>query len=403
MPPHAKEDPQRVPKAHLIASSLALGGMDAMALSASDWTLGRKRIQDLVTKHKLPVLAANLICDDEHPYPDSVVLERGGKRIGIVGITDGPVAGCTVEDPVTVANEAMDKLGAVDFRLVLAPIHRTKLAELNADAVVDGNNAAMYHQPLQVGSAWVLSNGSRGKHLGTAELTWQSDATTWVAFGATDPLEKEVDRLSKVPSKETKARQEHRLQMLADKQAQLDVIANPPADQHWIRHTLTELDDTIADEPAVARIVSEGLAAFEGADVAAAASTEPRVGPTGSDWAGAKACESCHRNQTYHWAQTPHARAWQSLVDDGHAGDNSCFSCHSTGANKEGGPATAAAVSGLRDVQCEACHGAAAKHIADPQTKPTKDPSIEVCTGCHDGDRDGGRFDFDSYRKLVEH
>ena len=58
-----------------------------------------------------------------------------------------------------------------------------------------------------------------------------------------------------------------------------------------------------------------------------------------------------------------HAQAWQTLVDRSQQYDLSCIGCHVTGWDKPGGT-NLAHTDGLRDVQCEVCHGAGSLHVA---------------------------------------
>ena len=93
-----------------------------------------------------------------------------------------------------------------------------------------------------------------------------------------------------------------------------------------------------------------------------------------------------------------------TLVVAKRAADEACWSCHATGANQPGGPALASAVGPFRDVQCEACHGPAAAHVADPAANhPIRSPTAETCTQCHDGERDQGRFELETYLRQVRH
>ncbi len=84
---------QRRIKAELIARSWALGGIDAVALGEADWGLGAEFVRSLVAETDLPVLAANLSCDGKD-FPGSKVVRSPAGRVGLVGVTVGPVDGC---------------------------------------------------------------------------------------------------------------------------------------------------------------------------------------------------------------------------------------------------------------------------------------------------------------------
>jgi 2',3'-cyclic-nucleotide 2'-phosphodiesterase (5'-nucleotidase family) len=91
--------PQNRLKATLVAEALALGGVDVMTLSSSDWQLGRETVFGLVNTFSLPVIAANLRCADKSPFEGFKGLVSAGKRIGFVGVTAGQIEGCVLMDP----------------------------------------------------------------------------------------------------------------------------------------------------------------------------------------------------------------------------------------------------------------------------------------------------------------
>ena len=112
----------------------------------------------------------------------------------------------------------------------------------------------------------------------------------------------------------------------------------------------------------------------------------------------------CHVSQSQQWQTTPHASAWASLMGEGKADDESCFSCHVTGGHHPAGPQSVAEVGPLKDVGCESCHGPGRAHVASPSSETiTSDPPQAVCVQCHDGEQDQGDFDWATYRPQVVH
>ena len=97
-------------------------------------------------------------------------------------------------------------------------------------------------------------------------------------------------------------------------------------------------------------------------------------------YAWADACKSCHDKEYDAWAKTKHATALDRL--SGADQEKECIGCHVTG------PKTRVSDGKKvlnRGVQCEACHGAAAAHVADPTVKTglVKVPGEALCGGCH--------------------
>lgn len=93
-------------------------------------------------------------------------------------------------------------------------------------------------------------------------------------------------------------------------------------------------------------------------------------------YAGVKTCTKCHDMQGESWAETAHAKAFDSLKAGAEADekkkakldpakdytkDKDCIGCHSTGFGKPGGYAVGVEPGGakaLGSVGCESCHGA---------------------------------------------
>jgi hypothetical protein len=103
---------------------------------------------------------------------------------------------------------------------------------------------------------------------------------------------------------------------------------------------------------------------------------------TQSAYAGAAACKTCHAAIYEAWQRTKHAHAIDKLAASDRKGD-ACIRCHVTGAPEQ--IAAEGAKPSHPNVQCEACHGAAAAHAAEPTVKTglARKPGESACTGCH--------------------
>jgi hypothetical protein len=97
-------------------------------------------------------------------------------------------------------------------------------------------------------------------------------------------------------------------------------------------------------------------------------------------FAWAESCKSCHPDIYESWLKTKHAKALDRLSSAEQQQD--CVVCHTTGG---GGKIERDGKIVNKHVQCEACHGAAAAHAADPFNRDglTRTPSAAVCEGCH--------------------
>lgn len=416
---------QRRMKAELIARTMSASGLDAVALGFSDWALGTDFVRSLAAEHRLPVLAANLQCGDERPYPGQKVVEISGRKVGLVGVTEGTVDGCVVEPAAPALKRAIAELGPVDVVLGLLPYDSDRtLAEvlgpgdLGLDVVVDARGKYAVAGPDRKGASWAIGAGSRGKSVGVLTLTWTEGARQWGVEGQADRLKKEVEttrarvdavdaRIAKgeadpVAEQRLRAQREAYARQLTQAERQLAALDGAVLNRLTTREI--QLAASIPDHPETAALVKEAKRRITKAGGADPDRFVARIAPEGSPFAGGEACVGCHQAEHAQWSTTGHARAWQVLVAEDRAMDDDCWSCHVTGAGSPGGPAKAAEAGGLRDVQCEACHGAARDHVAAPDTvKPVRDPAVSVCATCHDGKQDGGRFDPATYRPKVVH
>ncbi len=414
---------QRRLKASLIAETFARGAYDALVLGATDWALGTDFVRELVSEHGLPVLAANLTCDGESPYPGGRVFERGGVRIGVVGVTVGEVEGCEVGDPREGLERAVAELGEVDVRVGLVPVRKllgiTQLVAdgpLPLDFVVDARERTPASGPDSRGHTHFLGAGSQTKSLGVLGLHFDGEGP-WRLVGSADKVlgdlftikQNRANVQARIEASSSTVERTAYEQQRTAYDAQIEeleqLLEEAENDTSGPRFTVVQhdLDRKVGDHDEVRELIE---AAKE--RIAMAAGTDPRRfvprivedGP----YAGGEACVGCHPAQHAQWSKTGHARAWQALVGVNRALDAECWSCHVTGAHKEGGPQEPSDNPGYRDVQCEACHGPGRAHVAAPEeVQPVRNPGAELCQECHDGVRDEGRFDYATYLPKVVH
>ena len=413
---------QRRQKALLIAEAYALAGIDGLALGGNDWALGPQFLWGLVKDHELPVLAANLSCDASVPVVPGRVVEVGGHRVALVGVTEGEVEGCTVEDPVASARTALDALRPYDLSVGLVPF-RSKpevfaMGDAGFDLIVDGQGRHSLGSVERAGQTLLYGAGSRGKHIGVLEATWVEGGTSWAPVGLQASIEQKVSRIQERTAlleerlgQETEPVRVKRLEaQVAAYQRQLDQ-AMAELDQvdvqgsHRLAYREEALSEEVPDHGPTAERVSRALKDMleaEGAPIRY--HLEPHVALEKSVYAGSDVCVGCHQAEHAQWSTTPHARAWQTLVREQRHLDLDCYGCHATGVGQPGGPASPSRVVGMRDVQCEACHGPARAHSQRPMSvKPVRDPEVATCERCHDGDKDGGRFEKGAYWPKVLH
>lgn len=423
--PDGRDLAQRRLKAELIVDGLMLGGLDAMAVGSHDWVLGADWVRDLLARKQAPVLAANLWCDGERPWPASTVVERGGRRIGIVGVTVGEVQGCEVRDPHAALVEAVGSLGEVDLAVGLLPA----TSEREVAAVV-GTGVGLHvlftatgrhsgADPDDLRGTWAYSAGNRGKHLGALRVEWDPRADWFRPVGQESQLQQRIERSERLVAQQrerlasatdaqrtaierTIATYEARL--VADQAALARAHSDEPA--HLLRNQEIPLATSMPEHEGTRKLVDRTLEAIRNLETPSALRglRHPHRMNDNPLWAGSDTCAACHRAEHAQWASTAHANAWQTLVAVTREMDTSCYACHATGVGLEAGPTAPSEVGPFRDVQCEACHGPAKAHVQDPKGHvPARDPGVQACRTCHDGVQDGGRFDYDTYRPKIVH
>ncbi len=148
-----------------MAQGLARGGWDALNVGFVD--LPGLAHLDPTLRAGLPLVSANVSGPGVRPY---VVVERGGRKVGITGITQPGVtlsepAGYTIAEPVAAATPVLAELATkVDVVVLLsyqAEVWAQRLARAHpeVDVVVDANLHRDAFPPATVGhAAWVRAS-----------------------------------------------------------------------------------------------------------------------------------------------------------------------------------------------------------------------------------------------------
>jgi hypothetical protein len=133
----------------------------------------------------------------------------------------------------------------------------------------------------------------------------------------------------------------------------------------------------------------------------------------GATYVGSEKCKECHQQAYAIWKASPHARAYDSLVNATRPSlrqyDGECVLCHVTGFAYTGGFTDEQKTPHLENNGCENCHGPCSLHVKKPGNKklyplmnPFKTPANETeaertarlnrmdmaCMKCHDTDND---------------
>ena len=168
---------------------------------------------------------------------------------------------------------------------------------------------------------------------------------------------------------------------------------------HVYRHELVDLDSEVGEHAE-----TQALVAAAKPKIGEAARGTGEKAPGNMPYVGSSTCLACHPAQFAQWRTTDHSTAWATLVEIGRERDLDCFACHATGALDPRGPQHPAHLGALKNMGCESCHGPGEDHVANPGagTMP-KNVGRKICIGCHDGVKDEGQFEWESYLPRVVH
>ncbi|MEE2750063.1 MAG: multiheme c-type cytochrome [Myxococcota bacterium] len=339
-------------------------------------------------------------------FPPSAVLERGGVRLGVVGLSAQPlapeVAGLVgYRSPVEAAREAVSSLpNGLDLVVAVS-----NLPEVEALAVADevtglaailSTRGSEHEPPRARGETVIIETPSRGRYV--TALRMRLGAASGEALSTGGPA---VDKFGVLLDLRSGARGEPenleaRRKILEATEEVESGLVSAGAGRNLVvvedRPLGSNLDGSAASE----RVINEFQKTV--VEIAVAVAEREESGPS---YAATSACISCHMHQFGTWAFSEHKKAWQSLVERGQGYDPECLGCHSTGFGEPGGFGELSKfnLNRLGAVQCEACHGPLKGHPEDESVAVA--PITEAtCVRCHD-EANSPDFDYDSYLKKA--
>lgn len=117
-------------------------------------------------------------------------------------------------------------------------------------------------------------------------------------------------------------------------------------------------------------------------------------------YVGIKTCSACHADAAAFWENTRHQQAYETLEHANKQYDLSCVGCHVTGFRKPGG-SEVVENKGLKDVQCEQCHGPGSEHVKKPmKSNIQKEAPESVCLDCHTPEH-SDTFSYKAYLRDI--
>lgn len=412
----AAESDQTLWNAQAIAESFEQIGLAAWAPGTNDWAMGATQFEALTRQLGAAPLGANLVGDGLQP----LILQTVGKTtVGVAGVSvpelDGKLPeGLTDKPAEAVLRAALASLrqqnAQVRVALISAP-RRTavRLAEkvpgfhvvLVGSAVSRGDINHPAAPPAMIGSTLVVAAPNHLQGLAVVDFFVRDDGDVFVDGSGIErhamldtqrervaELEKRIVQWEKpgsgVSARDLSARKNDLEALQADIRR---LMQPPPAPTgSFFRYHVEDVTESAGVDEAIKKQLDAFYARVnEHNRVAFADRLPPKATPGEATYVGVAECAKCHEPQVEFWNKTRHAGAYSTLVKGNKQFNLDCVSCHVTGYEKPGG-STVTHVEGLKNVQCEVCHGPGSRHVAkaDDQTLITKSPDRSLCaTQCH--------------------
>ncbi|MXX88153.1 MAG: multifunctional 2',3'-cyclic-nucleotide 2'-phosphodiesterase/5'-nucleotidase/3'-nucleotidase [Boseongicola sp. SB0677_bin_26] len=185
-------------------------GYDAMAVGNHEFDDGPEVLRAFVDSVDFPVLMANSDFEDE-PFlvgaiEPSVILERAGERLGLIGLTPedndelaSPGPNVLFSDPVEAVRDEVKRLEAMGINKIIVLSHSglpvdLRIAEAvpQVDVIVGGHDNTLLSNtqeradgpyPLMVGNTAIVQAYAYGKFLGEIDITFDGDGNIVEAVG----------------------------------------------------------------------------------------------------------------------------------------------------------------------------------------------------------------------------
>jgi hypothetical protein len=325
--------------------------------------------------------------------PPTTVIERGGVRLGVVGLS-GHAADLGNADAVGAVAHAIASGGAADAWVVLSnatpEVTEAVAAGVPGVGLVVSLRGETRDEPRATSGAPIVETAERGKWVTVVRAFLAATPGPWrvVTEGpavAAANLTRAAVTAGGAGTREANARA-----LAAARQALASELAGQDV-------------AVVEDQPLGSEFDGDGAirARVDRFEKRAIALATTRVEAAGGPVYGTAAyCTRCHEDFTARWVGQPHARAHEALVAKGQLTNPECVGCHTTGWGQPGGfsEPTSTAMLTWKDVQCEACHGPLLGH-PDSGVKP-RPITRETCVRCHDS-ANSPSFEYARYLEGV--
>jgi 5'-nucleotidase len=199
-------------KTRFMFDLMARLGYDFVTLGDRELRHGYEAVSDMLSEHpEIQVVSANITDKDGKPlWPEFTVIERGGARVAITGLTDGkPYGNAVTRNEIeksefsfgnvrSTLREVIPKMRRdADVVVVLlqeTPAEARRIIDEipGMDVVIVGNNPGYTFTPDRIANTLLVRGGDQGKYLSLLEL-YVDGGSIVDYFGEGKPLAKRIE------------------------------------------------------------------------------------------------------------------------------------------------------------------------------------------------------------------
>ncbi|MBT3367220.1 MAG: hypothetical protein HN472_08135 [Nitrospina sp.] len=330
---------------------------DAVALGDRDLVYGSQFLQDWT---QIPWMAGNLMINQFEPARSRVKKFSNGLKVGILAVADPDLfydhVDLQIKDPKhTVSNliKHMRETEEPDLIVLLTHANKeTALTYLNMDGVDIVINGHIVTESDVIDMAPVQKNG---------KLFVQSSSR-------------------------------------GQKMGELRVQIGPDGIKSF-KQNLVKLDSSVNFDSEMVKLYEQYNEKVEAMFFEALAGKRSKKKQF--IYAGETVCKNCHPTEHKVWSESRHGKAYNTLRKINKAFDPECLVCHVVGYNLDGGFISELDTPGLKNVQCEVCHGPGLNHASSPQAG-FGNRAAQACKQCHLKNH-SPRFNFAKYWPKIIH
>ena len=346
---------------------------DALNIGQHEAQFTAAQLEAIKGTSPTPIISANLL-DKASGLPifDSYrIMERGGFRIGIIGVVDprgleeNLGSGLAVGDMGSAVERCLAELrGRTDMVVLLAFTDEATLAQLalqfyECQVILGGKVSQPAQQLMKENRSLVYYVTNESRALGILDL-----------------------HLTKGAPPEATGNEIRFLRDTIPQDSSIREMVQGYRDE--VRHTRLAVDDP------------DHLSA----------DMVPGV-RTVATYVGTEKCVGCHQSAAAVWAGSAHAHAFATLIDRKADADPNCIGCHTVGFGDPSGYRRDLGAAALVNVGCESCHGPGSLHVREREGDKSVNFTFHPldagdCQKCHQGEF-SRPFEWDQFWPIIKH